>query len=82
MTERLKSIAAILLIIGGGAFAQVLKDSGIGKAITTAAEGMHLTPVLLGWLLALLLSLATGSATVGIVTATGIVTRSSVSAVA
>ncbi len=74
LTDSLKSIAAILLIIGGGgAFAQVLKDSGIGKAITTAATGMHLTPILLGWLLALLLSLATGSATVGIVTATGIV---------
>ncbi|MFE9322264.1 GntP family permease [Nocardia sp. NPDC052278] len=74
LTDSLKSIAGILLIIGGGgAFAQVLKDSGIGKAIVTAAGGMSLSPILLGWLLALLLSLATGSATVGIVSATGIV---------
>jgi GntP family gluconate:H+ symporter len=74
LTDSLKSIASILMIIGaGGAFAQVLKDSGIGKAITTATNGVNLSPILLGWFLALLLSLATGSATVGIVSATGIV---------
>ncbi|TMU89715.1 gluconate:H+ symporter [Streptomyces sp. DASNCL29] len=74
LTDSLKSIAAILLIIGGGgAFKQVLQDSGIGDAIASAAEGAHINVVLLGWLIALLLSLTTGSATVGIVSATGIV---------
>ncbi|MEW2296393.1 SLC13 family permease [Streptomyces sp. NPDC006743] len=74
LTDSLKSIAAILLIIGGGgAFKQVLQDSGIGDAIASAAEGAHLNVILLGWLIALLLSLTTGSATVGIVSATGIV---------
>ncbi|MEU0967320.1 gluconate:H+ symporter [Streptomyces sp. NPDC005917] len=74
LTDSLKSIAAILLIIGGGgAFKQVLQDSGIGDAIATAAEGAHLNIIVLGWLIALLLSLTTGSATVGIVSATGIV---------
>ncbi|MDH6573796.1 GntP family gluconate:H+ symporter [Streptomyces sp. SAI-117] len=74
LTDSLKSVAAILLIIGGGgAFKQVLQDSGIGDAIASAARGAHLNVIVLGWLVALLLSLTTGSATVGIVSATGIV---------
>jgi GntP family gluconate:H+ symporter len=74
VAESLKAVVGILLIIGGGgAFNQVLEDSGISKAIASAAGGMHLSVVLLGWLLALLLSASTGSATVGIVSATGIV---------
>ncbi|KPI08169.1 gluconate transporter [Actinobacteria bacterium OK074] len=74
LTGSLQSIASILLIIGGGgAFKQVLQDSGIGDAIASAAEGAHLNLIVLGWLIALLLSLTTGSATVGIVSATGIV---------
>ncbi|MFI7401055.1 GntP family permease [Streptomyces sp. NPDC049541] len=74
LTDSLKSIAAILLIIGGGgAFKQVLQDSGIGAAIASAAQGAHLNVIVLGWLIALLLSLTTGSATVGIVSATGII---------
>ncbi|MFJ8333034.1 GntP family permease [Streptomyces sp. NPDC094437] len=73
LTGSLQSVAPILLIIGGGgAFNQVLKDSGIGAAIATAAEGARLNLIVLGWLIALLLSLTTGSATVGIVSATGI----------
>ncbi|HEY8986260.1 MAG TPA: gluconate:H+ symporter [Streptomyces sp.] len=74
LTDSLKSIAVILLIIGGGgAFKEVLKDSGIGDAIASAAKGAHLNVIVLGWLIALLLSLTTGSATVGIVSATGII---------
>ncbi|WP_427917169.1 GntP family permease [Streptomyces sp. cg40] len=74
LTDSLRSIAVILLIIGGGgAFKQVLQDSGIGDAIAAAAKGAHLDVILLGWLVALLLSTTTGSATVGIVSATGIV---------
>lgn len=74
LTDSLRSIAGIMLIIaGGGAFNQVLKDSGIGKAIAAAATGAQVNLIVLGWLLALLLSASTGSATVGIVAATGIV---------
>ncbi|WP_030382182.1 MULTISPECIES: GntP family permease [unclassified Streptomyces] len=73
LTDSLKAVAGILLIIaGGGAFNQVLKDSGIGEAIESAASGLHINLIVLGWLLALLLSFSTGSATVGIVAATGI----------
>ncbi|WP_328536186.1 GntP family permease [Streptomyces sp. NBC_00344] len=73
LTDSLKAVAGILLIIaGGGAFNQVLEDSGIGQAVESAASGMHINVIVLGWLLALLLSFSTGSATVGIVAATGI----------
>ncbi|WP_274918136.1 GntP family permease [Streptomyces sp. WZ-12] len=71
--DSLKSVAGILLIIaGGGAFNQILVDSGIGKAVQSAATGAHLNVLVLGWLVALLLSFSTGSVTVGIVAATGI----------
>lgn len=69
----LSSIAGVVLIIaGGGAFNAVLKASGIGHAITDLADSVSMNPLLLGWLIGLVLSFCTGSATVGIVSATGI----------
>lgn len=69
----LSSIAGVVLIIaGGGAFNAVLKASGIGHAITNLADSVSMNPLLLGWLIGLVLSFCTGSATVGIVSATGI----------
>lgn len=69
----LSSIAGVVLIIaGGGAFNGVLKGSGIGDAITDLADSVSMNPLLLGWLIGLVLSFCTGSATVGIVSATGI----------
>jgi GntP family gluconate:H+ symporter len=66
--------AGILLIIGaGGGFKQVLVDSGIGTAIAKAAEHTGLSVLLVAWLIAVLIRLATGSATVATVTAAGIV---------
>lgn len=72
--DSLKSVAGVILIIGGGgAFNEVLKDSGIGDAIGDATSNLHMNLILLGWLIGILLSFATGSATVGITSATGIV---------
>ncbi|AZV57349.1 gluconate:H+ symporter [Clostridium sp. AWRP] len=69
----LKPIANVLLIIaGGGAFAKVLTNSNVGVAINHLSSGIHVSPILLGWLVAALLSVSTGSATVGIVGATGL----------
>lgn len=74
LADAVKSVTGILLIIGGGgAFNQVLKDSGISDAVGAAASGLPVSPLLLAWLLALLLSTSTGSATVDIVAATGVV---------
>jgi GntP family gluconate:H+ symporter len=73
LTEGLAPAATILLIIGaGGAFKQVLIDSGIGDSIAKGVESAGISALLLGWLVAVLIRLATGSATVAITTAAGI----------
>jgi GntP family gluconate:H+ symporter len=70
----LPAIAGILLIVAaGGGFKQLLVDSGISDLIGDAAEGANLSPLVLGWLVAVGIRLATGSATVATITAAGIV---------
>jgi GntP family gluconate:H+ symporter len=72
--ECLAPIAGITLIVGaGGGFGRVLMDSGVAKEIVHAATAAHLSPLLFGWLVAALIRLATGSATVAMTTACGIV---------
>jgi len=71
----LPAIAGILLIVAaGGGFKQVLIDAGVGQMIADAANGANLSPLILGWLVAVGIRLATGSATVATITAAGIVT--------
>ncbi|HEX6627876.1 MAG TPA: GntP family permease [Gemmatimonadaceae bacterium] len=66
--------AAILLVIGGGGgFNQVLVQSGVGGAIAHVALGANISPLLLAWSVATLIRVATGSATVAMTTAAGIV---------
>jgi GntP family gluconate:H+ symporter len=66
--------ATILLVIGaGGGFNQVLVQSGVGRAIANMAIGSHASPLLLAWAVAALIRVATGSATVAMTTAAGIV---------
>ncbi|MDY7547591.1 GntP family permease [Glaciimonas sp. CA11.2] len=73
-TESLAPIAGITLIVGAGAgFGQILKDSGISNAIVGIATSAHLSPLVLGWFVAALIRVATGSATVAMITACGIV---------
>ncbi len=69
------SAAAMMLLIigGGGAFKQVLIDSGIGKDIAALFAGTSLSPLLLAWLIATILRISLGSATVAGLTAAGIV---------
>lgn len=72
--EGVKSIAIILLVIAaGGAFKQVLVDSNIGEAMKAFTASWHLSPLVLGWLVAALFRVALGSATVAALTASGIV---------
>ena len=66
--------ATILLVIGaGGGFNQVLVQSGVGRAIADVAIGSHASPLVLAWVVAALIRVATGSATVAMTTAAGIV---------
>jgi GntP family gluconate:H+ symporter len=70
----LPGIAGILLIVAaGGGFKQTLIDAGVGQVVGNAAKGASLSPLLLGWLVAVGIRLATGSATVATITAAGIV---------
>jgi GntP family gluconate:H+ symporter len=72
--ESLGPIAGIILIVGaGGGFKQTLVDAGVGDVITGLAKDANLSPLLLGWLVAVAIRLATGSATVATVSAAGIV---------
>jgi GntP family gluconate:H+ symporter len=71
--DALPPISSIMLIIGaGGALKQMLIDVGLGAVIAHAAQMVSLSPILLGWFTAVILRLATGSATVAIVTASGL----------
>ncbi|MFJ9783399.1 gluconate:H+ symporter [Amycolatopsis sp. NPDC101161] len=74
LADSLGPIAGIMLIVGaGGGFKQTLVDAGVGDVITSLAKDANLSPLLLGWLVAVAIRLATGSATVATVSAAGIV---------
>jgi len=67
------AIAMIILIIAaGGAFSQVLKDSGVNEYIKEVASGIQFNPLILGFSVAAVIRLAVGSATVATMTAAGI----------
>ncbi|HEY0457430.1 MAG TPA: gluconate:H+ symporter [Verrucomicrobiae bacterium] len=71
--ESLKPVAEILLVVGaGGGFNRVLVESGVGSAIADCTKGLPISPFLLGWLAAALFRVATGSATVAISAAAGL----------
>lgn len=74
MESAVKSIAMLLLVIGGGgAFKQVLIDGGVGDAVAKMFQGSSISPLILGWIVAVVLRVALGSATVASLTAAGIV---------
>ena len=73
LSASVKPIANVLLIIaGGGAFQHVLTDANVGLAIVHMSQQFSLSPLVLGWIISMLLSVSTGSATVGIVGASGL----------
>lgn len=75
VTEAIKSIAMLLMVIGGGsAFKQVLIDGGVGKAVQNVMGHANLSPIILAWLIAVILRVSLGSATVAGMTAAGLVT--------
>lgn len=70
----LPAIAGVLLIVAaGGGFKQTLVDAGVGDLVAGWAEGASISALVLGWLVAVGIRLATGSATVATITAAGIV---------
>ncbi|MFG3229924.1 GntP family permease [Kitasatospora sp. NPDC048194] len=72
--KALGPIAGIVFIVGaGGGFKQTLIDVGVGDMVKHWSAQWHISALLLGWLIAVLIRLATGSATVATITAAGIV---------
>ncbi len=73
ISESLPPIAGILLIVSaGGGFKQVLVDTGIGTLLADWATGANISVLLLAWVIAVLIRLATGSATVATITASAL----------
>ncbi|MGM5595515.1 gluconate:H+ symporter [Corynebacterium glucuronolyticum] len=71
--EAFAPIAGILLIVGaGGGFKQTLVDSGIATVLGEWLVAQPISPLLAGWLIAVFIRLATGSATVATITAAGL----------
>jgi GntP family gluconate:H+ symporter len=69
----LPPIAGILLIVcAGGGFKQVLVDTGIGTQLADWATDANISVLVLAWVLAVLIRLATGSATVATITASAL----------
>jgi Gnt-I system high-affinity gluconate transporter len=69
-----KDIALIILIIGAsGALKQILIDSNASTAIANWCKQLHVNPLVLGWLIAAIIRVFLGSATVAGLTAAGII---------
>jgi GntP family gluconate:H+ symporter len=72
--ESLPPIAGVLLVVGaGGGFGRVLDTAGVDTAIAAVMGRLQLWPLFLGWLIAAVLRVSVGSATVACVTAASIV---------
>lgn len=68
-----KDVSMILLIMGGaGALKQVLIDSGVSEDIALVLDGVNAHPLVLGWIIACIIRVCVGSATVAGLTAAGI----------
>jgi gluconate transporter len=69
-----KAVAMIILIIAaGGAFKQVIVDSGVANIVKDMSKNLSVSPLVLAWCVAAGIRLSVGSATVAVTTASGII---------
>ncbi|MEP3387548.1 MAG: gluconate:H+ symporter [Reichenbachiella sp.] len=74
LASAISGITMVLLIIAGaGALKQILTDSGVSEYIGGLLQGSSISPLLLAWLIATVIRVCVGSATVAGLTAAGIV---------
>jgi Gnt-I system high-affinity gluconate transporter len=72
--DAVKDIAMILLIMaGGGALKEIMIDSGASNEIAKSLQDFNMNPLFLGWLIAAVIRVSMGSATVAGLTAAGII---------
>ncbi|WNB87221.1 GntP family permease [Cellulomonas sp. ATA003] len=73
LDSSLGPVSSVILITGaGGMFGGVLRSSGIGDALSSSLESIGLPVILAAYVIAVVLRLAQGSATVALVTAAGL----------
>lgn len=63
----------ILITSAGGAFGLMLRNAGVGDAIKSAASGAEVNLILLSWLVAAVIRVAQGSATVAMLTTSAMI---------
>ena len=74
LEDSFKSVSVILLIIAGaGGFKQILSDGGVSTYIGQQLAGIQISPLVLGWMIAAVIRVCVGSATVAGLTAVGII---------
>lgn len=72
--DAIKDIAPILLIIAGsGIFKQIMEASGVSLLLANAMQELPVHPLILGWLIAAIIRVCVGSATVAALTAGGVI---------
>jgi Gnt-I system high-affinity gluconate transporter len=72
--DAVKDVAIILLIVAGaGALKQVFTDSGVSAQIADMLKSWTIPPLVLGWLIAAVIRICIGSATVAGLTTAGII---------
>jgi Gnt-I system low-affinity gluconate transporter len=73
-TKALGPAGIIILVTGaGGVLKQILVDSGIGKMLAETVAGSSMPLILLAWIIAAIVRITQGSATVAMITAAGII---------
>lgn len=70
----LKGIAMVIFIVGaGGAFKEIILDSGVGDYIAGMMANTTISPLIMAWFITALIRIATGTGVVSAITAAGIV---------
>ncbi|MCL6523610.1 MAG: gluconate:H+ symporter [Thermoflavifilum sp.] len=73
LQDAFQQVSVVMFVIAGaGAFMQVLRDGGINDYLSSQLMGLRIHPLLMGWLVAALIRICVGSATVAGLTAVGI----------
>lgn len=73
-SKAIEGIAMIIFVVGaGGAFKEVILDSGVGDYIASMMENTTISPLIMAWFITALLRIATGTGVVSAITAAGIV---------
>lgn len=73
-SKAIEGIAMIIFVVGaGGAFKEVILDSGVGDYIASMMENTTISPLIMAWFITALIRIATGTGVVSAITAAGIV---------